>query len=70
MDFDGCASSGRVLALRLYRDGSVDGCDQSHLALVEVLQARKLRAVHAVPRGHWLDDAGDGTVGHRRGRTP
>jgi hypothetical protein len=32
------------------------------------LQARELRPVHAVPRRHRLDVAGDGADGHRRGR--
>ena len=45
------------------RDGQVDRHDQGDLAAVEVLQARKLRPVHALPRRHRLDDAGDGPSG-------
>jgi hypothetical protein len=44
------------------RDGQVDRRDQGDLAAVEVLQARKLRPVHALPRRHRLDDAGDGPL--------
>ena len=48
------------------RDGQVDRHRAGHRPAVGVLQARELRPVHAVPRGHRLDVAGDGTPGHRR----
>ena len=48
------------------RDGQVDRRDQGDRAAGAVLQARELRPVHAVPRGHRLDVARDGT--HGRGQ--
>ena len=50
------------------RDGPVDRRHQGDLAARQVLQARELRPVHPLPRGHGLDDAGDGPAGARRGR--
>ena len=48
------------------RHGQVDRRGQSHLAAGGLLQARKLRPVHALPRRHRLDDAGDGPDGQRQ----
>ena len=52
------------------RDGQVDRRRQGDRAAVEVLHARVLRPVHALPRGHGLalaDDDADGG-GPRQGR--
>ena len=50
-----------------HRHGQIDGYREGDRAAQLFLQARKLRPVHAVPRGHRLDVAGDGTAGARRG---
>ncbi len=47
------------------RDGQVDGHHPCHRAPEPVLQARELRPVHTLPRGHRLDDAGDVPNGGR-----
>ena len=46
-----------------HRDGQIDRHRQGDRAAVEILQARKLRPMHAVPRGHGLAVAGDGAHG-------
>ena len=68
MDFDWLREqrSGLGTAAVIVMDQSTDVI-KAIARLVEVLQARELRPVHAVPRGHRLDDAGDGPAGHRRG---
>ena len=61
MDFD-ClrdVKSGLGTAAVIVMDKSTDVI-KAICAALEVLQARELRPVHAVPRGHRLDDAGDG----------
>ena len=57
----------RLLAGHRRRDrhGQVDRHHQGDLAPLGLLQARELRPVHAVPRRHRLDDAGDGAHGRR-----
>ena len=69
MDFDWLREQGSGLgtAAVIVMDKS-DRHHQGDLAAVQVLQARKLRPVHAVPRRHRLDDARDGPSGDRRGR--
>ena len=47
------------------RDGQVHRHHPRDRPAVAVLQARELRPVHAVPRGHRLDDAGDEPHGAR-----
>ncbi len=64
MDFD----SLRAAAQRAgdgggHRDGQIHRRDQGDCPSVEILHARKLRPVHAVPRGHWLDVARDDADG-------
>jgi hypothetical protein len=51
-----------------HRDGQVDRHRARDRQAVEVLHARELRAVHALPRRHRLDVAGDGAHGARRCR--
>ena len=51
------------------RDGQVDRRHPRDLAARAVLQARELRPMHALPRGHRLDDAGDGAHGRRAARS-
>ena len=46
-----------------HRHGQVDRRGEGDRAAQPVLQARELRPVHAVPRGHRLDVAGHGTHG-------
>ena len=48
------------------RHGQIDRHRPRDQPYLVFLQARKLRPVHAVPRGHRLDVAGDGTAAHRR----
>ena len=50
-----------------HRHGQVDGYRKGDRAAVEILQARELRPVHAVPRGPRLGVAGHGA--HGGGRT-
>jgi NADH:ubiquinone oxidoreductase subunit F (NADH-binding) len=49
------------------RDGSSPPTSSRRSGGCRVLQARKLRPVHAVPRRHGLDDARDGPAGEGRG---
>ena len=51
------------------RHGQIDRYRPRHRPAVLLLQARKLRPVHAVPRRHRLDVAGHGAAGDRRRRT-
>ena len=59
---------------RRHRDGQVDRRRQGDRATVEVLHARVLRPVHAVPGRHWLavadDDADGGRTGEGRRDRP
>ena len=66
MDFDYLREqrSGLGTAAVIVMDNSTD-IIKAIWRLVEVLQARKLRPVHALPRRHRLDDAGDGPSGDR-----
>ena len=48
-----------------HRDGQVHRHHQGDRPAVEILHARKLRPVHAVPRGHRLDVARDDPHGRR-----
>ncbi len=50
-----------------HRHGQIDRYREGDRAAQLFLQARELRPVHAVPRGHRLDVAGDGAAGARRG---
>ena len=60
MDFDSLrdVQSGLGTAAVIVMDKSTD-IIKAIARLSQVLHARKLRPVHAVPRGHRLDDAGD-----------
>ena len=51
-----------------HRHGQVDRHREGDRAALLFLQARELRPVHAVPRGHRLDVAGDGAAGARARR--
>ena len=70
MDFDWLREqrSGLGTAAVIVMDQSTDVI-KAIWRLSQVLQARELRPVHAVPRGHRLDDAGDGPAGDRRRRS-
>ena len=50
-----------------HRHGQVDRRGQGDRPAGLLLQARELRPVHAVPRGHRLDVARDGAHGHGQG---
>ncbi len=68
MDFDSLAAAQVGPGHRRgHRHGQVDRHRQGDRAAVEVLHARELRPVHAVPRGHRLDVAGDEAAGRGRG---
>ena len=66
MDFDwlrenksfGFGHGGRMIVM-----DREHGCDQSDLAFVQVLQARELWPMYAVPRRYGLDDACNGSFG-------
>ena len=59
MDFDSLGKLRSGLGTRgRDRDGQVDRPDPRHCPHLLFLQARKLRPVHALPRGHRLDVAG------------
>ena len=61
MDFDGLQQAkSESRHSRDDRHGQVDRHPSGDHAAFQVLQARELRPVHAVPRGHRLDLAGDG----------
>ena len=64
MDFDSLRDqkSGLGTAAVIVMDKSTDMVKA--IARLPLLQARELRPVHAVPRGHRLDVAGDGAHGH------
>ncbi len=70
MDFDSLrdVKSGLGTAAVMVMDKSTDIIKRDPAA-GGVLQARELRPVHAVPRGHGLDDAGDEPDGARAGRS-
>ena len=65
MDFDWLREqrSGLGTAAVIVMDQSTDVI-KAIWRLSQVLQARELRAVHAVPGGHGVDDAGHGPAGH------
>ena len=68
MDFDSSARRAQRARHRGGdRDGQVDRHHQGDRTAVEVLHARKLRPVHAVPRRHRLDVAGDDADGGGQG---
>ena len=67
MDFDGALAVKSSARHRgRHRDGQVDRHHPRHGAHLVFLQARELRPVHAVPRGHGLDVA----RAHPHGRGP
>jgi NADH-quinone oxidoreductase subunit F len=69
MDFDSLreVKSGLGTAAVIVMDKSTD-IVKAIARLSQVLHARELRPVHAVPRGHRLDVAGDGAAGRGRRR--
>ena len=69
MDFDALAKAkSGPRHRRRHRHGQIDRPHQGHRAHRLLLQARELRPVHAVPRGHRLDVARARAHAARRGR--